>query len=78
MLRLENNFILLKYSQEAELKKHQVVLKKGFDKDDGVFVCSLDDALASFNVERQAYHGGSFIGNHIHRALKVSNNNLSS
>ena len=47
-------------------------MSKGFDKEDGFFVKSLDDALASFNVERQAYHGGSFIGNHIHRALKVS------
>lgn len=27
--------------------------------------------MTSFNVERQAYHGGSFVGNHIHRALKV-------
>ena len=77
MLRLENKFILLKNTQEAELK-YQVVLEKRFDKDDGVFVRSLDEAIASFNVERQAYHGGSFIGNHIHRALKVSYNNLSS
>ena len=28
-------------------------------------------ALKSFNVERQAYHGGSFIGNHVHKALQV-------
>ena len=32
----------------------------------------LDKALASFHVERQAYHGGSFIGNHVHSCLKVS------
>ena len=32
---------------------------------------SLDDALASFNVERQAYYGGTFVGNHVHRSLKV-------
>ena len=56
--------------QEREIKK-QTVLRKGFDKDDGVFVRSLDEALTSFHVEKQAYHGGSFVGNHIHRALKV-------
>ena len=49
---------------------------KGFCKEDGYFVKALDEALCSFNVERQAYHGGSFIGNHIHRALKVSNGNF--
>ena len=47
-------------------------MTKGFERDDGLFVKSLDDALASFHVERQAYHGSSFIGNHIHRALKVN------
>lgn len=46
-------------------------LKKGFDKHEGVFVRGLDKALSSFNVERQAYFGGTFIGNHVHRALKV-------
>ena len=32
----------------------------------------LDEALASFNVERQAYYSGTFVGNHVHRALKIS------
>ena len=41
---------------------------------EGPFVRSLDKALASFHVERQAYHGGSFIGNHVHRCLKVKKN----
>ena len=52
-------------------EKHNATVKKGFHRNYGIFVKSLDKALASFNVERQAYHGGSFIGNHIHRALKV-------
>ena len=38
---------------------------------DGVFVKALDDALSSFNVQRQAYYGGTFIGNHVHRCLEV-------
>lgn len=53
------------------MEKQNSVIKKGFERENGVFVRSLDAALASFNVERQAYHGGSFIGNHIHRTLKV-------
>lgn len=50
------------------IKKH---LSKDLTRKDGPFVRSLDDALASFNVHRQAYYSGSFVGNHIHRALKV-------
>lgn len=38
-----------------------------------IFMKSLDSALSSFNVERQAYHSGSFVGNHINRALKPKN-----
>ena len=32
---------------------------------------ALDKTLKTFNVERQAYYGGTFVGNHVHRALKV-------
>ena len=38
---------------------------------DGPFYSSLDASLQSFNVKRQAYHGGTFIGNHVHKLLKV-------
>ena len=46
---------------------------QSFHVQEGPFVRSLDKALATFHVERQAYHGGSFIGNHVHRCLKVKN-----
>ena len=46
---------------------------KGFPKADGPFVRGLEAALKSFNVERQAYYSGTFVGNHVHRALKVNN-----
>ena len=46
-------------------------MKKGFNKEDGPFVRALDKALSSFNVERQAYYSGTFVGNHVHRTLKV-------
>jgi hypothetical protein len=56
---------------EQQINQKKCLVKKGFDREDGIFVKSLDNALSKFNVERQAYHGGSFIGNHIHRTLKV-------
>ncbi len=46
-------------------------VKKGFGKSEGPFVKALDAALASFNVERQAYYSGTFVGNHVHQCLKV-------
>ena len=46
-------------------------MKKGFNKEDGPFVRALDKALSSFNVQRQAYYSGTFVGNHVHRSLKV-------
>ena len=54
--------------------------KKGLSRKDGPFIRNLDAALASFNVHRQAYYSGTFVGNHVHRALKVllsSNNTIS-
>lgn len=59
------------FFRDKQINQQKVIIGRGFNKEDGVFVRSLDSALASFNVERQAYHGGSFIGNHIHRTLKV-------
>ena len=53
------------------MEQLELTKKTGFDKGDGVFAKALDDALASFNVERQAYYSGSFIGNHVHRCLQV-------
>ncbi len=47
---------------------------KLFEKEDGPFVRCLDTALATFNVERQAYYSGTFVGNHrVNRTLKVNN-----
>ena len=49
----------------------QAIIKKGFEKEEGVFVHALDTVLSSFNVQHQAYHGGSFIRNQIHTTLKA-------
>ncbi|KAL5491318.1 hypothetical protein EMCRGX_G016581 [Ephydatia muelleri] len=56
-----------------EIDKLEVTLKVDFKKEDGPFVKALDNALASFHVKRQAYYSGTFVGNHVHRALKANN-----
>ena len=37
----------------------------------GPCVKALDEILSMCNVQRQAYHGKSFVGNHVNRMLKV-------
>lgn len=32
---------------------------------------SLDQVLQKHHVERQAYHGKAFVGNHVHKCCKV-------
>ena len=41
-------------------------------KGGGPCVKGLDDVLKKCHVERKAYHGKSFVGNHVDRMLKVS------
>ena len=43
------------------------------DKGAGPCASSLDVTLKSLGVERQAYYGKTFIGNHCHKLLRVSN-----
>lgn len=47
------------------------VLTKGFNPKEGPFYKCLSIALAELNVDKQAYHGGTFVGNHVHKLLKV-------
>ncbi len=39
------------------------MIAKGFKREDGPFVRTLDAALESFEVRRQSYYGGTFVGN---------------
>ena len=32
----------------------------------------VEAVLQSLNVKRQQYHGGAYIGNHVHKVLQVS------
>ena len=44
---------------------------KGFSVKEGPFIKELGSTLQSIGVHRQQYFGGAFIGNHVHKALKV-------
>ena len=63
--------IITKHKQQEEIANTTKVTSKEFAAHDGPFVQGLDNALQSFGVHRQQYFGGTFVGNHIHKALKV-------
>ena len=39
---------------------------------DGPFFKGLEKCLQDLSVQRQAYQGGTFVGNHVHKLLKVN------
>ena len=43
-----------------------------FEKVNGPLSVHLDEVLKKMNVKRQAYHGKSLIGNHVHICCKVT------
>ncbi|KAL5496438.1 hypothetical protein EMCRGX_G012721 [Ephydatia muelleri] len=45
-------------------------LNKGFAVSEGPFVKGVETALQSLNVQRQQYHGGAFVGNHVNKMLQ--------
>ena len=53
----------------ARLQQH--VMKASGSKDlKGPCSSAVEPVLQQYKIERQVYHGGAFIGNHVHRALK--------
>eukprot|EP00731_Ephydatia_muelleri_P029824 Em0021g347a len=57
---------------ETEVAKCTATVQKGFSVKEDPFVKELDSALQSIGVHRQQYSGGAFIGNHVHKALKLT------
>ena len=49
----------------------EAVVGERFKGSDGPFFRSLEGALKVLNIQRQAYHGGTFVGNHIHKLVQV-------
>ena len=58
------------------MKEMEAKISKGFKLQDGPFSKALDSALQEFKVARQAYYGGTFVGNHVHKCLQVKHNHL--
>ena len=58
-------------TQHAALQaqKAKVTELESKGKSSGPCYLSLDKVLTANNIQRQAYHGGAFIGNHVHHAL---------
>ena len=42
-----------------------------FKKKDGPFFKSLEASMTTLHVQRQAFHGATFVGNHVDKLLKV-------
>lgn len=55
-------------------RRIQSLMPAKFAVKDGLFVQALDASLRGCGVDKQAYHGGSFVGNHVHECLKVGLN----
>ena len=48
------------------------LLAQMFNRKDGPFFKSLEASLQQLHVQRQAYHGNTFVGNHVHKLLQVN------
>ncbi len=57
--------------QDTEWAKLDALTSAGFKREDGPFVKAIDIALEAFNVRRQSYYSGTFVGNHVDRTLEV-------
>ena len=60
------------YNYVHQRLKIQSATPSKFALKDGPFMQGLEDALHSCGIDRQAYHGRTFIGNHVHKCLRVS------
>ncbi len=63
-------------TQEGEIDVLEKTVSKKFNRKDGPFYKALDKSLNAMYVQRQAYQGGTFVGNHVHKVLKVGMNSL--
>ena len=57
--------------QTTEITELERTLKGDFDFSKGVLYSTLDKSLQMLRIKRQAYQGGTFVGNHVHKLLQV-------
>lgn len=67
-----SDYIHCTLEQRKEMSKLDKTLKERFVPRDGPFFSTLERSLQELNVKRQAYQGGTFVGNHVHKLLRVS------
>eukprot|EP00731_Ephydatia_muelleri_P002119 Em0001g2119a len=60
---------------ETKIATSTAVVTREFPLNEGPFVKELDMALQSIGVHWQQYFGGTFVGNHVHKTLKLPNIN---
>ncbi|KAL5466669.1 hypothetical protein EMCRGX_G030813 [Ephydatia muelleri] len=60
---------------ETKIAASTAVVTREIPLNEGPFVKELDMALQSIGVHRQQYFGGNFVGNHVHKTLKLPNIN---
>ena len=51
-------------------QQHLTLLEQQWQQQKGPFTAALDDVISSIGVHRQAYHGGSFLGNDCLKLLR--------
>ena len=59
------------HKQESEICLMKTTVAKKFEPKHGPFFQCLSRSLVELNIDRQAYHGGTFVGNHVNKLLKV-------
>ena len=64
--------LILQYYRNPRL----LSLTRSSDCSQGSFFSSLEKILQTLNVKRQAYQGGTFVGNHVHKLLQVRITNI--
>ena len=65
-------YMHLPVHQTKEIEEVNTVVSKKFSLKEGPFILGLESALQELDVHRQAYQGGTFVGNHVHKLLKVT------
>ena len=53
------------------MEELKAVVSERFNLSEGPFFRRLHNTLQELEVHRQAYQGGIFVGNHVHKLLKV-------
>ena len=57
--------------KEEKVKTLRETIQMDFNLEEGPYIKGIESCLTSLGVCRQWYYGGIFVGNHVHKILKV-------